>query len=262
MKAIFSDIDGTLINKHFQVTERTKIAIWQAVKKGMHFIPVSARMPEAIIPIMDSIGIVTPVISYNGALIQDQDKEIIASNTMETEIALAICQFISDQYPQIVWNVYSYHAWFSEDRQNDWIQREEAIVNVKSQESSLLQLEALESVHKVLLMGSPTIIGPLERELKRLYPSLSIAQSAPYLIEIMTEGIKKGHAVKVLSDHMGIALSETIAFGDNFNDLDMLETVGTGYVMGNGPKEVQNRIGNSTADHDHDGIAMVLEKYL
>jgi hydroxymethylpyrimidine pyrophosphatase-like HAD family hydrolase len=59
---------------------------------------------------------------------------------------------------------------------------------------------------------------------------------------------------------MGLPWMIRFAFGDNFNDLDMLKAVGQGYVMANGTKEVQKDIGIVTADHNHDGIAVVLEK--
>ena len=63
IKMIFSDIDGTLINSEFQVTPKTQAAIRQAVKQGIVFVPVSARMPEGIKPIVNSSGIKTPIIS-------------------------------------------------------------------------------------------------------------------------------------------------------------------------------------------------------
>lgn len=262
VKIIFSDIDGTLINSDFKVTEKTKSAIGQAINQGMTFVPVSARMPEAIKPIIDTIGIKTPIISYNGALVQTEDDETITSIPMETEIALELCHFIQKNHPQIAWNIYSYHDWYGMDRSNDWIQREEEIVGVLSHEAELSALEDLEAVHKVLLMGNPDLIAPLEISLKELYPDLSIAKSAPYFIEIMAPGIRKGEAVKTFADYLSVAIEDTIAFGDNFNDLDMLQTVGKGFVMSNGPKEVQDAIGNITADHNHDGIALVLSDYL
>lgn len=111
-------------------------------------------------------------------------------------------------------------------------------------------------------MGDPEQISSLEKKLKKNFPELSIAQSAPYFIEIMAAGIEKGQAVRTFAAYLGVPLAETIAFGDNFNDLDMLKTVGKGFVMGNGPLAVQEAIGYVTDDHDYDGIAKVLERYL
>lgn len=262
IKIIFSDIDGTLINSEFQVTEKTKNSIQRAVNQGIIFVPVSARMPEAIKPIMDSIGITSPIISYNGALIQNQGEETIASHPMETQTAQEICRFVQQEYPKIAWNVYSFHSWYAMNRQHEWVAREEEIVGLESKEASLLDLANLEAVHKVLLMGEPKGIAALENDLKKRYSDLSISQSAPYFIEVMAKGIEKGQAVRTFTDYLDVDRTATIAFGDNYNDLDMLKTVGKGFVMSNGPAAVREAIGNVTADNNHDGIAEILDTYL
>ncbi|EAO69996.1 hydrolase, haloacid dehalogenase-like family, partial [Streptococcus agalactiae 515] len=59
-------------------------------------------------------------------------------------------------------------------------------------------------------------MGELENTLKAQYPHLSIAQSAPYFIEIMAPGIEKGKSAKTLADYLDISLADSIAFGDNY----------------------------------------------
>lgn len=68
VKIIFSDIDGTLINDTLKVTPKTRRALRHAVDTGILFVPVSARMPEAIKPILKDFLPDVPMISYNGAL--------------------------------------------------------------------------------------------------------------------------------------------------------------------------------------------------
>ncbi|CYX20974.1 hydrolase [Streptococcus suis] len=110
-------------------------------------------------------------------------------------------------------------------------------------------------------MGEAEAIAELEKSLTKSYPHLSIAKSFPYYLEIMAAGIQKGQAVSRLADHYGIDLVDTIAFGDNFNDLDMLLAVGQGFVMENGPEAVRKKVGKTTASHNHDGIALVINQY-
>ena len=160
----------------------------------------------------------------------------------------------------VVWNVYSGEKWLSQNRLNKWISREERVVGLVSQEADLEAIGHLPEVHKLLLMGEPERMQALEEKLKELYPGLSIARSLPYYIEVMASGIQKGRAVSLLAKHYGVEMSETLAFGDNFNDLDMLEAAGEAYVMANAPQEVKERVGHVTASHNHDGIALVLEK--
>lgn len=255
---IYSDIDGTLISSQFQVTKKTKNAVRLALSQGHFFVPVSARMPDAIVPIIDSIGIKTPIISYNGALIQLDDGKEIFSQPMTCQTAKSVCQKLESLSLEVVWNAYSGHSWYTQDKKNSWVRREEEIVMVKAKPLGIDELSELPFVHKLLLMGDPEKITRLEVELVKAFPNLSIVKSAPYFIEIMKSGIKKSQAVKYLSEYFEVAMTDTIAFGDNFNDLDMLETVGQGYVMGNAPQEIKDKIGQVTDDNDHDGIAEVL----
>ncbi|WP_161978443.1 Cof-type HAD-IIB family hydrolase [Streptococcus sp. S784/96/1] len=262
MTIIFSDIDGTLINKDLVVTPRTRKVLILAVKSGHMFVPVSARMPEAIKPLISDFLPDTPIISYNGALVQDASGKVIDSKVMTPSEAVAICRFLEEQVPDVAWNVYSGSYWFSQNRSNFWIAREEDVVSLNSTEVSLEDIENLDEVHKLLLMGEPEVIVTLEDKLKQLFPQLSIARSLPYYIEVMASGIEKGRAVTLFAQHYGIEMADTIAFGDNYNDLDMLKAVGKGFVMANGPKEVQEMIGQVTSDHNHDGIAEILEELL
>lgn len=259
MKIIFSDIDGTLINNELVVTERTRNALMKVVAQGHLFVPVSARMPEAIKPIINEFLPETPIISYNGALVQSEDGNVIDSQAMSVAEVIDVCNFLKEKFHNVVWNIYSGNLWFSQDRSNYWISREEKVVGIDSEEVPLSTISELQEVHKMLLMGEEDDIIALEKELKQINPTLSISRSFPNYIEVMAEGIDKGRAVTLFAKHYGIPMSDTIGFGDNFNDIEMLKIVGKGYVMANGPEAVKVAVGRVTSDHNNDGIAEILE---
>lgn len=260
VKIIFSDIDGTLINHALKVTPRTRRALRHAADTGISFVPVSARMPEAIKPILKDFLPDVPMISYNGALTQDEQGQVIDSCPMSPQEAQAICQYLEKEVFDVAWNVYSSEKWLSQNRANRWISREERVVGLASKEANLEQIGRLPEVHKILLMGEPERMEALENKLNSLYSDLSVARSLPYYIEIMASGIHKGRAVQTLAQHYEVDMADTLAFCDNFNDLDMLEAVGEAYVMANASQEVKELVGHVTASHNHDGIALVLEK--
>ncbi|AUW95785.1 Cof-type HAD-IIB family hydrolase [Streptococcus pluranimalium] len=262
VSVIFSDVDGTLINDDLEVTPRTRKVLSVAVDEGILFVPVSARMPEAIKPIIADFLPKTPIISYNGAFIQDENGHKINSSPMPVAVGVAICRYLENKHPKVAWNVYSGEEWLSQNRENKWIKREEEVVAIASQEADITKISELSEIHKLLLMGDPEEILTVEAILKEAYPELSIAKSYPYYLEIMASGIQKGSAILRLLDYYGIDVTETLAFGDNYNDLDMLETVGQGYVMANGPEAVRQKIGKVTSDNNSDGIAEVLEELL
>lgn len=259
IKLIFSDIDGTLISSDHIVTERTKLAIKEKVTDGLVFVPVSARMPAAIQPIIDSIGVKTPIISFNGALLQDANQGVIASYPMDLEIALDLIRFVEDFHEQVTWNCYSFGNWYVSSRQDKWVKREESIVGLNASEAHLSDLEKLDSIHKILLMGEPEVLDKVAIALKEKYPQLSIAKSSSVLLEIMAEGIEKGQAVKQFANHCHIPLSQAMAFGDNYNDWEMFEAVAYPVVMGNAPEEIKETFKCVTLDNNHDGIAKILE---
>lgn len=262
IKMILSDIDGTLLNNKHQVTEKTKKEIQRVVGSGIPFIPVSARMPEAIMPIINDIGVTVPMVCYNGALILDEEGNEIASFPMAADIAYDFCKFIETDHPHITWNVYGGHEWYAQNHDRARVEREERIVQVISTPASLEDIKTMKVVHKILLMGAKEDMDLIEGPLKKKYPSLSIARSSDILLEVMNQGIDKGIAVDILYKHYHLTKEEVVAFGDNYNDLDMLSNVGHAYVMGNAPDEVKKRFTNVTEDHNNDGIALVLKEIL
>ena len=96
--------------------------------------------------------------------------------------------------------------------------------------------------------------------MKEAFPEVAVVKSSDILLEIMALGISKADAVNRFCEQLGISAQEAIAFGDNFNDVEMLDAVGRGYVMGNAPQEILDGHLHHTADNDHDGIADALEE--
>lgn len=111
-------------------------------------------------------------------------------------------------------------------------------------------------------MCAPEKLVETELTVRRAFPALSVARSSNTLLEIMQQGVNKADAVKRLCEAKGIDMERTMAFGDNYNDLEMLETVKYGVAMGNAPEKIRKKAGTVTRDNEHDGIASVLENLL
>ena len=76
----------------------------------------------------------------------------------------------------------------------------------------------------------------------------------------MPNGVTKSSAVKTLCDLWNIPLTDTVAFGDNYNDIEMLETVRMPFLMGNAPEELKGRFPNVTDSNDEDSIYKALKQ--
>ena len=100
----------------------------------------------------------------------------------------------------------------------------------------------------------------IENILKVKHPELSVYRSKDTYLEIMDGRALKSNAVKVLCEVKNIPIEDTISFGDNYNDIDMLEATGMGIAMGNAPEEVKKHADKITLDNDSEGLLHMLEK--
>jgi hypothetical protein len=81
-------------------------------------------------------------------------------------------------------------------------------------------------------------------------------------VTITPRGVSKGNGLRELAMLLGIHLSETIAVGDNLNDLDMLSTAGLGVAMGNATPEAKAQADYVTGSNNEDGVAQVIERFI
>ncbi|UZX31491.1 Cof-type HAD-IIB family hydrolase [Lactobacillus helsingborgensis] len=259
-KLIFSDIDGTLINSKQEVTPKTKLAIRQQIIKGNVFIPVSARMPQAIMTVAGQITKSCSMVAYNGALVLDEMGQPLNSYFMTAAKAAEICTYIESKNNGVVWNVYSGYNWYYfPGNNNRRVRNEEAIVRVKAQPSSIAEVKKLKGVHKILLMGAPELLDATQKDLQGLYPEFYIVKSASNLLEIVVKGVSKGQGARAIAQEFGVDLKDCWAFGDNYNDEKMLEAVGHPVIMGNAPENLKKKF-RTTLDNNHDGIALILNQ--
>lgn len=93
--------------------------------------------------------------------------------------------------------------------------------------------------------------------IKTEYPKEDLA-----LLDVLAADANKSSALKFLSTHVGVPMSETLAIGDNWNDLDMLEAAGLGVVMANAVEELKNKGFAETRSNDDAGVADAIHRYV
>ena len=198
------------------------------------------------------------MISYSGALVLDENENVLYSEGFSRDDAAEMVRFIENNQLDCTWNIYSMDTWIVKDRSDPRVRREENIVKANSIEGSALSLDPSAKVGKILLMCNPDKILDIEQAMKAAFPSMSIARSSDILIEIMQGGITKSTGVTELCRLWNIPMEDTIAFGDHYNDLEMLETVALPFLMGNAPEELKERFENVTASNNDEGIYKAL----
>lgn len=259
-RAIFSDIDGTLLNSEHIVTEKTAEAIRENIGRGVLFALTSARSPAAIRPIMQKNDFKCCMIACNGALILDEEGRLCYERGLSVRETGDIVAFVEAFWPGVTWNLYTAEEWIVKSRTAPAIVREEGIVGVRAREGSVRTLDETAKIAKVLCMCSPAIIEAVERTMRQRFPKYTVARSSDRLLEITQAGVNKAQAIKLLCGARNIPMEQTLAFGDGYNDLGMLKAAGQGIAMGNAPAAVRAEADAVTLDNDRDGIAVFLNR--
>lgn len=260
-KAVFSDIDGTLLNTKHQIPEDTKKKIQQINKEGIPYVLVSARMPKGMTAIRDELGAKSPMICYSGALVVDEEDNPIYSVAISKKNAQNLCKRIQELNAKISINIYTNDEWLVEDKEEYWAAQESDITGVIPEEVSFEDGEVYQEVHKILCMGNKEEIAQLEQQLIKEFPEIRIYRSKDTYLEIMSMKASKSDAIHMLKNHFNVEREEIIAFGDNFNDIDMLQYAGLGVAMGNASDEVKQAADIVTDINDNEGERQILDKY-
>lgn len=262
-KIVFSDIDGTLLNEHRELSEPTIEQI-KKLKDKIPFILVSARMPAAMKHLQKELEIEDlPVICYNGGLVLVND-EVVSS----TEIPLEIVKDIVDVNSEINCHLSLYHQdeWYVPEF-DEWAQKEERNTKVKPEVKPNYEVVKLwekqkKGTHKIMAMGEESKIEKIKVYLKEKYDNqLHLYRSKSTYLEIANKRISKYSAIEMLlKDVYNLKPEEAIAFGDNYNDVEMLKKVGYGVAVGNARQEAKDVCQVHAAKSIEDGVAKSLMK--
>lgn len=261
-KIVFSDIDGTVITDEHKVLPSTAKAVHQLAEINVPFVLVSARMPQAMRTVSVQMKTNIPLISYGGAYILKADGTVLHDERINAADAKAVIAELKEQWhDKAVVNYYAADEWYVEDKNDPAVQREEHIVDVQAKQAQfdvLLQKGIMPN--KILCMSEPPVCEKLEQELKEKFPQLQIVRSSPILLEIMNKSVSKSAGIKILLNHLGLSCEQAIAFGDNYNDVDMLQMAGLGVAMANAPQAVKNAADAVTDSNNDGGIYNYLAK--
>ena len=261
VKIVFSDIDGTFLTHDYLVTDKNEYAVNQLLNRHIPFVLVSARMPEAIYPITDRLGIKIPIICYSGGLVLTEYEDGLYSKTIEREVATRLLDTLDKRWPQVTVNYYSGRRWFVLDVDDKRVKREEDITGATAYNADFYELLEVGMLpNKILTMSEPSDCAEMERVLSDLFPELNVVRSSDILLEIMDKSVSKATGIKVMLEHYDFAPEDAIGFGDNYNDIDMFNYVGCGVAMSNAPEPVKRLVDEVTDSNDESGVYSYLVK--
>lgn len=262
-KIVFSDIDGTLLDQHRELSAMTIEEI-KRLRDKVPFILISARMPAAMRHLQKQLEIEDlPVICYNGGLVL-VDNEVISSTEIPIDLAEdlitwnAACNCHLSLYHKDEWYVPQMDKWALREQRNTKVDPQ-----VRSGPEVIKKWKAEnKGAHKIMAMGDESKIDRLRDYLSNKYPeNIHLYRSKSTYLEISDKRVSKYSAVELLlKERYHFQPKEAIAFGDNYNDVEMLQKIGYGIAVGNARQEAKDVANIHTAKSIEDGVAKSLLK--
>ena len=268
-KLIVSDMDETLLNDNREISENNLKMIKLAKEKyGVKFVPATGRGYASIQNELAKLGLYDLpkeyVISYNGAIITENKANTLLEssgldyNIMEKifEFGLSkdLCQHVYTKDTVYVFNVDPYEKERMDGYNGGRVYAKEDSVDFLKNEK----------IYKILFQNTdiPYLMS-LEEPMKNLTENCSVSYSSNRYMEFNAVGIDKGNGLRTVAKILGIDIKDTIAVGDNYNDIPMLKTAGLSVAVNNAVDDAKKSAHYVTkADNNEGALAELIEKFI
>lgn len=265
-KWVVFDLDGTLLDSGKEITNENRKAINLLKANGIEVIIATGRHSSNSSKFVYELGVTTPIIACNGALIRDVRKDTtLRIKEIKPGVALNVVNYCKQN--QLDFLVYTSEAIFYSDNSERFkvIKAYNNSVNEKLR-VPLYRVKTLDvsqqNIIKILVRSKDCNVFEKLNKYVNKDGRLTIVKSEDDLIDIMTSGVSKGDGLDFLAKHLGIDLENTAVFGDNHNDISMFKVAGLSIAMGNAEEELKRIADHITLSNDELGVSRAIYKYI
>ena len=271
VRLVATDIDVTLLNPQFQISEGDLAALRKAHASGMEVVLVTGRRHQFALPIARQLGFDLWLISSNGAVTRSLAGETFHRDLMPRETCRRLCGAMQEFRGNTVLT-------FDQETKGAIVleRLDELGASIRRWlEKNMEYIEFVTPIEKALVENDPVqamFCGTMARmsearqalEGARMNGSVTVLRTEYperdlSMIDVLNSGCSKGHALERWASHRGYRREEVMAIGDNHNDVEMLEFAGYPFIMGNACDELRGRGWAVTRGNDSCGVAAALE---
>lgn len=262
IKLIALDIDETILTKNNIISDKVKKTVKEAQTRGIKVLIATGRMHTSAMPIAKSLALTSPIISYQGAMIKNfyDNQEVIFHCPLKKEHAQTVINLLKDDDVQL--NIYMDDELYSQT-ETDRLKQYSAKQNINYIINNSINTCTKFEPTKMLAIGKDEEhTNFIVKKLKDYFKDeLYLVKSSPVFCEINNKQTSKGNAIKYLANLWNIKPEETMAIGDQNNDIEMLKSVHIKVAMGNATDELKKVANVITQDIDHNGAAEAIERF-
>ena len=255
------DIDGTIRSPDYPLSDRTRKALSRVMDAGAYVTIATGRMFRSAVEITKGLDLRSPIASFQGAHVADPATgEVLWHRPLEPSMAREALDAVAP------WglDVMAYHSDRVYIREmtpglEAYGERNRVIVKVVGDLSAL----ANKGLTRLVVAGGEDEIERLEAHLKSRFDStLYVTRSLPHFCEILHPESGKDKALGWLCDYLGVGQRDTIAFGNGYNDVQMLQWAALGVAVAGAVPQVIEVADRTAPPIEEDGVAQVLEQLL
>lgn len=237
IKFIASDLDGTILANGAQSVDKSLFeTIHRISEKGILFAPASGRQYQSLKMLFEPLEKELIYIAENGAVVM-YNEEPLYTKPMDRRTALEIIEDIyqKDECEVLISGL---HTAYIKPKSEVYLHRMTSVVKYKT---SIVESfdEIEEDILKISVCNLSGIGNSQDYFVNKWSDRVLTAVSGEYYLDFTAHGVNKGTAIQHIQERLGISPEECMAFGDNFNDIEMFESVGFSYAMENAAEDVK-----------------------
>lgn len=263
-KLLVLDVDGTLLDSHREVSQRTVATLRKVQSMGIKVALASGRPTYGILPLAKALDLGTYdgyIISYNGAQVMSaRTGEVIFERTIDPQLI----PYLERQAARagMVMAYYDGDEVVSTNIENAHVIDEAKMNGMRLRKAEYLSIEMESWPSEVMIFcDDEEELSALDAHMQRhLNGVMDTIQSNPYMLEVVGYQVGKSYAMSALVQKLGIDLREVIAIGDGAADINMIQMAGTGIAMANATEGVRRCADFTTLSNDQDGAALAIER--
>jgi Cof subfamily protein (haloacid dehalogenase superfamily) len=270
IRLITLDLDGTLLNSKKELSPENAAALQWAADQGIEIVPTTGRFYGGMPEVIRNLPYLHYAITINGAQVYDVRNDAgIAKAEIPVEKAVALMSWL-DQFPVIYDCFMDNWGWMTrslQEKADEFAPNEHYAKMLKELRTPVDELKAFltERGHDIqksqFFAKDMDLRAKLMEEIPQRFPDLIVSSAVVNNVEINDKNAHKGNAIRQLAQHLGLDMSQVLAFGDGSNDITMLQAAGVGVCMANGLDSVKAIADYVTDSCDEDGVAKAIYRF-
>jgi Cof subfamily protein (haloacid dehalogenase superfamily) len=267
------DIDGTLLNPQFQISDADLAALRRARECSVEIVLVTGRRHTFALPIAQMLGFDLWMISSNGAITRSLQGETFHRDLLPADTCRNLCAVMREFRGNTVltFDNESKGAIVLEHMDElggsiqRWLEKNMNYIEFVIPVENSLVCDPVQAMfcgtilrmHEALTRLAACELQSEITVLRTEYPARDLS-----IVDVLNQGCSKGHALERWANYRGIPREQVMAVGDNYNDIEMLAFAGHPFIMGNASEELRGRGWTVTLRNDQSGIAAALEQVM